>query len=54
MARIHIANKELPPTTKELSGITQIKSNKTDKELLIDALEKKYLQNENRLQKSGL
>jgi len=52
MAKAHLDNKELPSTVKELSDITQIKTNKTDKELLIDALEKKYLQNENRLQKS--
>ena len=33
----------LSPITKELSGIAKIKSTKSDKELLEDALNKKFL-----------
>jgi hypothetical protein len=33
----------LPPLTKELSGIAKIKTTKSDKELLTDALNKKFL-----------
>ncbi len=35
--------KVIPPITKELSGIAALKSSKTDKELLKDALNKKFL-----------
>ena len=49
MAKTNLDNKKLSPITKELSGIAQIKTNKTDKGLLIDALEKKYLQNDNKI-----
>ena len=37
----HIEN--LPPITKELSGIAKIKTTKSDKELLEDALNRKFL-----------
>ncbi len=40
----HLNNKKLPPITKELSGLTKFKTKNTDKELLLTALEKKYLQ----------
>ena len=34
----------IPPITKVLTGIAKFKTSKTDKELLLDALKKKYLQ----------
>lgn len=37
-------DKKLPPITKELSGSAKFETQKTDKELLLAALEKKYLQ----------
>ncbi|MEA1910226.1 MAG: hypothetical protein U9N32_00950 [Spirochaetota bacterium] len=36
--------KKLPPITRELSGLVKFETQKTDKELLLSALEKKYLQ----------
>ena len=33
----------IPPITKELSGIARFKQTKSDKELLTDALNKKFL-----------
>ncbi len=44
MAIKHLNNKKLPPITKGLSGLTKFKTQKTDKEMLLTALEKKYLQ----------
>jgi len=34
----------IPPITKELTGIAKIISRSTDKELLVNALNKRYLQ----------
>ena len=36
-------NNKLPPITIKLSGLTKIKTRNTDKELLLIALEKKFL-----------
>ena len=36
-------NESIPPITRELSGIAKISTTKSDKELLKDALNKKYL-----------
>jgi hypothetical protein len=38
-----VEHKKAPPITQELSGIAKLNSQKTDKELLIEALNKKYL-----------
>ena len=35
---------KIPPIIKELSGLDKFETQKTDKELLLTALEKKYLQ----------
>jgi len=34
---------DIPPITRELSGLAKLDTNKSDKELLIEALSKKYL-----------
>ena len=36
-------NKDIPQITKELSGYAKIKTTKSDKKLLVEALNKKYL-----------
>ncbi len=37
------SSERIPPITKELSGIAAMKTSKTDKELLTDALNRKFL-----------
>lgn len=40
---VPLENRPLPPITKELSGYAKINTSKSDKELLVAALESKYL-----------